>query len=158
MIRIGGDSKDASASFTLSTEAYWAHRQDVAWTCTDVPFSSLFILKPSCKLFKQQQRYFFNIWLTFKTVNLFERFERTWCFHLQYELFHSASTWTKFTHPEDGRSAFLRNVRTNLLYYTVKETEEHNFNNIHFENMKNCFKNIVRSSLQYLPLTNKEFH
>ena len=153
MIRTGTDSKDASTNVTLPTEAYWVHRQDVAWTFTKVPFSSLFVIKSKCKLFKQQQRYLFNTWLKFKTVSLFRLFGRkkkkkTFCFHLQYELFHSVFTWTKFTHSENGHSAFLRNFRTNLLYYNVKEPE-HNLNNTHLENMKNCLKNIVLYSVSH---------
>jgi len=30
----------------------------------------------------------------------------------------SATTWSRFSHPEDGRSTFLRNTKTNL-YYVV---------------------------------------
>ena len=45
----------------------------------------------------------------------------------------SASTWTKFSLPEDGSNMFLRNLKTSLLHHTVLDRH---FSNPHVENLK----------------------
>ena len=45
------------------------------------------------------------------------------------------STWTKFSHSEDGPNMLLRNVRTNTLHYLIINPDDYHFNT-GLENLK----------------------